>query len=371
MNDNSKQDDKQKLGRNNHYVPRMYLKQWADSNNKICLYNLLVSNENVPVWNKQSISRTASMGNLYVRMDGELESDDFEDYFAHSFEDPASEPLRKVCNGERLNTKEWMTLIDFVTAQYVRTVSFYIRMQPIVAKNIQSAIDGVLSGIENGIVDYRIKNDMNSGDGIDMSLLPLDVKITKENEGDAHAFLSVETVAGKSSWLMCIKRFLGKNSVVMKWMRGLHWSVIESHPNVSWPTTDTPLVIINPHKQPGSFIGVGEPGNVFIFPISPSKALIAKNEKRLRYGFKPSYEQSLLIKQAIVNNALLYIYSDHEDNDIVNMRSRIVSESEYKKVHASLDRWHANYLSEEVPLLRRDSNAGTHVPNTERLIGKV
>ena len=360
MDNNNKNDVKQKIGRNNHYVPRMYLKQWADSDNKICMYNLLVSNENVPVWNKQAVSRTASMGNLYVRMDGKLERDDFEDYFAQNFENPAAEPLRKVCNGERLNTKEWMTLIDFVTAQYVRTVSFYIRMQPIVAEKIQSAIDSVLSGIEKGIVDNRIKDDMNSHDGIDMSLLPLDVRITKENENDAHSFLSVETVAGKSSWLMCIKRFLGKNSVVTKWMRDLHWSIIESHPNVRWPTTDTPLVISNPHKHPGSFIGVGEPGNVFIFPISPEKALIARNGKRLSYGFKPSYEESLLIKQTIVNNALLFIYSysSREDNEIVNMRPRTVSESEYKRVHASLNRWHANYLSEEVPLLHRDSNGG-------------
>ena len=233
-------------------------------------------------------------------------------------------------------------------------------MQPIVADKIQSAIDSVLSGIEKGIVDNRIKDNMNSDDGIDMSLLPLDVSITKENENDAHSFLSVETVAGKSSWLMCIKRFLGKNSVVTKWMRDLHWSIIESHPNVRWPTTDTPLVISNPHKHPGSFIGVGEPGNIFIFPISPEKALMARNGKRLSYGFKPSYEQSLLIKQAIVNNALLFIYSSHEDNEIVNMRPRTVSESEYKRVHASLNRWHANYLSEEVPLLHRDSNGGIY-----------
>ena len=366
MDNNNKNDVKQKIGRNNHYVPRMYLKQWANSDNKICMYNLLVSNENVPVWNKQAVSRTASMGNLYVRMDGKLERDDFEDYFAQNFENPAAEPLRKVCNGERLNTKEWMTLIDFVTAQYVRTVSFYIRMQPIVAEKIQSALDSVLSGIEKGIIDDRIRDDMNSGNGIDMSLLPLDVRITKENEDDQDSFLYVETVAGKSSWLMCIKRFLGKDSIVMKWMRNLHWSIIESNPNVRWPTTDTPLVIRNPHKHPGSFIGVGEPGNVFIFPISPEKALMARTGKRLNYGFQPSYEQSLLIKQAIVNNALLFIYSSQEDNEIVNMRQRIVSESEYKRVHASLKQWHANYLSEEVPLLRRDSNGGIYVPNTER-----
>ena len=363
---NSKNDVKEKFGRNNHYVPRMYLKQWADSDNKICLYNLLVSNENVPLWSKQSVSRTASMDNLYVRMDGKLERDDFEDYFAQNFEDPASEPLRKACNGERLNTKEWITLIDFVTAQHVRTVSFYIRMQPIVAERMQSVIDNVFSEIENGIVDFRTKDDMNSENLIDMSLLPLDIRITKKNEDDPYSFLSVETIAGKSSWLMSIKRFLEKGSVVTKWMRGLHWSVIDSHPDVKWPTTDTPLVISNPHKHQGSFIGVGEPGNVFIFPISPEKALMARNGKRLSYGFKPSYEQSLLIKQAIVNNALLFIYSSHEDNEIVNMRQRTVSESEYKGVHASLKQWHANYLSKEVPLLHQDRNGGINISNTER-----
>jgi hypothetical protein len=44
----------QQLRKDNHYVPKLYLKQWAH-NGKILTYRLLVQNENVPLWKEQSL----------------------------------------------------------------------------------------------------------------------------------------------------------------------------------------------------------------------------------------------------------------------------------------------------------------------------
>lgn len=341
----------QRFSKNNHYVPRMYLKHWA-TDNKIYVYNLLVSNENVPMWQLQSISRTASMNKMYVRMESDSEIDDFETYFSQSFEDPAASPFEKLCKGEKLNSHEWVIIKDYITAQYVRTTSFYIKTQDVNRGILEKEIDNALHKLSTGDIDPDNNHKADANIGVDMSLLPLSISIIKGEDRNSQSFVSVESVAGKSTWLMAIKRYLSDDSCIRKWMRQLHWAVVDCPEDTYWPTTDTPLVIINPRIPQESFIGVAEADNIFIFPISPTKVLIAKNGKRLDYGLGVSYKQAIVIKQAIVNNALLYIYSENEDPEIVNMRERLVSESEYKRVHDSLDRWHERYLEKEVPLLQ-------------------
>ena len=80
------------IKRHNHYVPEMYLKNWAKGN-KISTYCLLVPNANVPVWKDQSLKYSASIDNFYVRQENGREMDDFENEFMQKYETPAKEPL--------------------------------------------------------------------------------------------------------------------------------------------------------------------------------------------------------------------------------------------------------------------------------------
>ena len=73
------------ISRNNNYVPQAYLQRWGNQNN-ILVYQLLVPHENYPNWQRQSIQHTASIKNLYVRLDGVKASDSFVDFFNHYFE---------------------------------------------------------------------------------------------------------------------------------------------------------------------------------------------------------------------------------------------------------------------------------------------
>jgi hypothetical protein len=41
----------QQLRKDNHYVPKLYLKQWAHEG-QISTYRLLAPSENVPLWKK-------------------------------------------------------------------------------------------------------------------------------------------------------------------------------------------------------------------------------------------------------------------------------------------------------------------------------
>jgi hypothetical protein len=53
------------LRKDNHYVPKLYLKQWAN-NGKIPTYRLLVQNENVPLWREQSLKGIAYPTSLHL-----------------------------------------------------------------------------------------------------------------------------------------------------------------------------------------------------------------------------------------------------------------------------------------------------------------
>lgn len=49
----------QNISHRNHYIPQFYLKNWSLDGRTIQTYSILVSNENVPYWTKQSIKNTA------------------------------------------------------------------------------------------------------------------------------------------------------------------------------------------------------------------------------------------------------------------------------------------------------------------------
>ena len=70
----------------NHYVPKNYLKNWSDSENKIYIYNYLVSHPNVPEWVKGSIKSNAIQKNLYTFIESGSENDEIERWFDEEFE---------------------------------------------------------------------------------------------------------------------------------------------------------------------------------------------------------------------------------------------------------------------------------------------
>ena len=116
------------IKRHNHYVPEMYLMNWA-TEKKVFTYQLLVPHINVPIWKATSIEYTASIDNMYVRQAKGEELDDFEEIFMRDYETPAKNPLIKACTDQPLTENDWDALINFLAAQIVRTPSFYFKSQ--------------------------------------------------------------------------------------------------------------------------------------------------------------------------------------------------------------------------------------------------
>ena len=114
----------QNLSRKNHYVHKVYLKQWTDENNELCVYDLVVSDVQVPKWKKSNIKTVGVWRNFYVNVYNEEESDFIEHNLDEKVENPSETPLAKAANGDRLNSDDFTILIYFVYIQLIRTPSF-------------------------------------------------------------------------------------------------------------------------------------------------------------------------------------------------------------------------------------------------------
>lgn len=100
----------QNISHRNHYIPQFYLKNWSPDGRTIQTYSILVSNENVPYWTKQSIKNTAVWNDFYTRVVGVEELDDFEHWFDREFESPAKPIFDKLISGAKLSREEHKAL---------------------------------------------------------------------------------------------------------------------------------------------------------------------------------------------------------------------------------------------------------------------
>ena len=84
------------LTRDNHFVPQLYLKNFATPFGEVLEYRILVSRSSVPVWKPVNVAGTGYEKNLYTRIVRGEEADDIEQWLNCEYESPAKEPFQKV-----------------------------------------------------------------------------------------------------------------------------------------------------------------------------------------------------------------------------------------------------------------------------------
>lgn len=60
--------------RDNHFIPRMYLKPWETPDGKIWTYRILVQHENVPIWQEPRKSSRLAFAFVYAMVAGQSET---------------------------------------------------------------------------------------------------------------------------------------------------------------------------------------------------------------------------------------------------------------------------------------------------------
>lgn len=335
------------LKRHNHYVPEMYLNNWAHDK-RIFTYLLLTSHADVPVWNPTAVKNTASIDNLYVRRVKGSEIDDFEDVFMRRYETPAKEPLDNACSNQCLSQEDWHILIDYVAAQVVRTPAFFFRTKDKMKEYMPSILDSI--GEELKTVTQEQLETHTPEKAKAEELIPISVNLTETMPDDEHQCVEIKTVVGKSLWLFCIEYLLSDTAKVLHKHK---WSIISAAEGVKWPTSDDPVICLN-YYEPGKYdFGGGweRKGTEIFFPICPTKALYTqvgyKHPPRISFDV----ETSVFLKKIIAEHAFMFVYASEQDEDIPVFHPRTVDLAEYNRVANEFEQWYDMYTEQEVPLL--------------------
>lgn len=330
------------MKRNNHYNSQMYLKAWECEKNKTIVYELLVSDERVPMWSKKSIENLCSIDSLFVRLKNQREIDDIENWFEHRFETPAKLPLEKAINGEKINWWEMHKLVDFMACHIVRTPVFIERILKKGKNEIKEIFEEECKKISN-ISKDEIKRKINVEDN-NLSMFPL--KMERVNDIGENDLWRIETVIGKQFYLWIMKWLLENTA---EELHKHNWTILTAHPYVKFPTSDDPVICLNYYSDTEYDFGGGwgrKNGNI-IFPISPNKILFTqigiKDNKNINFD----YGTSLRFKRIIIEHAHRKIISSYEDKEVTFIRKRYVNREMFNYEKNIWKEFQESYISTE------------------------
>lgn len=329
--------------RDNHYVPRMYLKQWSNNGNTVWTYDTIAWSERQKVWESKGVGGLAYWRDFYTQAnDDDTIDDSIETLFGNEYEWRAGGPLRKVREGEGLSSDDMAALVDFAILQMVRTPLWFMKscamMTSIFASATTEVLDRLESELEAGVLITRSiqegKEPLQSGSPFPQ--FEVGVEINEEASE-----LEISLPVGRKNYLAGIGRVL--NGEVGRRMRGYDWSVIEMPSDIILPTCDNPFVRLCMRKgaRPSLDGGLGDHDTHLFMPLTPNHLLFAHVG---RGSFDPSRLVSepniaKLITGSIVQNALRYVYDCRRSSWIEKLRPRRVDPEYCSKMLDVMRRW--------------------------------
>ena len=336
----------QNISHRNHYIPQFYLKNWSSDGRTIQTYSILVSNENVPYWTKQSIKNTAVWNDFYTRVVGVEELDDFEHWFDREFESPAKPIFDKLISGAKLSREEHKALSRFVFAQYLRTPAAYLRLTKQNSKIFPNVMDTVLEKLNHASKrEFQRSRPCQSAISKEDVLFPLKISLDREN-----SMVEVKTVIGKGFYLHDLKHLLTSTVRVSE---RLNWQVLHASDDVSFPTSDDPVICLNYNNERDYDFDGGwgiKHGNI-LMPISPKLLLFSEIGEKGSYpdlDYSPMY--SKLFREMIIRHAHRYVYAEHPQKGMLALNARVVNRDWYEAEKHDMAGWHIENIKAEANL---------------------
>lgn len=330
----------QQLHKDNHYVPQVYLRQWA-TKGTIPTYSLLVPHHRVPLWKCHSLKGIAFHQHLYTQIVGGTETDDLERWLDSEFEAPAELAITRAVTDQRLTTDDWRRLVRFAVAQDVRTPTrlreFLLRQTQVMPQILDKTIHDAVDKVSQGKLSARPGKFTNS------SGFPL--KISIDDKGGGQTGLRVETVVGRALWHWSL-RFLLTSTITKIPYKG--WAILKAAAGCSWPTSDNPLIKLN-YTDDGRYDFRGgwnvQNGDVFL-PLSPTHLLHRCGGRRPPRDHRLDHATSERVRRFIIEHADRYVFAK-EIFDIPQVRARTVDSELHKAEREVWANWHAEQTKAE------------------------
>jgi hypothetical protein len=320
----------------------MYLKHFADLQERISTYRLLVSRPNVKLWKRAHVSAVGYQRDLYTRSVLGVETDQVERWLNQEFEFPAEEALNKVHSDADLASKDWEILVRFLASQIVRTPAFFINMLPTWHKILPPAMEETLSSAKVALRLAKI-----TGQPLEMPARSAEfsaefpIRVHREDIPEERvAKFVTEVVIGRALWMWSMKHMLTRTISVL---HEHHWSIFHAGGGLRFFTSDDPVIRLNYHSASRYDFGGGwnNKGSEILLPLSPRHLLYTKIGQR----FPPramilSLAEMRQFREFIAKHAHRHIFASSEDAEIQTLRPRIVSADMVSFENAQWQGWH-------------------------------
>ena len=334
----------QQLRKDNHYVPKLYLKQWAHEG-QISTYRLLVPSENVPLWKKQSLKGIAYHQHLYTYLAGQEETDEFERWLDSEFESPAEDAIRRVVREDRMSPEQWRRLVRFAVALDVRTparLREFLRRQN---ETLQTLMNETMQRSVHIMEEAARRNESLPSPSEESDALSL-FKISVEALPSGGGQVKAETIIGRRLWIWQMKHVLTKT---LGRLPAHRWTILHAPAGVSWPTSDNPLIRLNFQNSKNYDFGGGwgiKNGDILL-PLSPKHLLYTCiGNKVWPRGTSPDVKTAGLIRKIIIEHADRYLFAK-EPGDIHLIRPRLVCPTTFKNELSAWENWHPEQCQAE------------------------
>jgi hypothetical protein len=329
----------------------MYLRNWADSEGRVWVYDLLVPHQNIRLWRKSPTSGVAYHSDLYTHSSPEGETDEFEKWFADEVESPAQSAIRKVVADEPLSKDELRCLVRFAVAQDLRTPAHYKEMMGRLRRLVPRMIDGILQETAQKLKHNR---GLDIGPGTqrepDVDLIPMrmDARRTESGQGE----LSARVVIGRGMWLFKIRHVL---SGLADMFVEHDWTILTPPTRLQWLTSDDPVVLLNYYGS-GSYDflgGWGNPGTDIFLPLSPRHLLFTEVGRSTSLASVVPTPTARQFRRFFVEHAHRLVIASSRDDEVPNMRPRTVDAVKYTQERDEWQEWHCQQTSAESNLRKQ------------------
>lgn len=328
------------LRRDNHFIPKLYLKNWAQDG-KILSYRLLVPHQKVPLWKAHPLKGIAFHQHLYTYTQGDKVTDEFERWLDSEFESPAAEAIQRVVQEQRLSRNDWRRLISFALCQDLRTPAhmrqFLERLQRMLPEMIDQTIERSITRLRNAAV-HGTPLESNPKALKPSSFDDCPFRLTSIPEPDGTHTLKAEAVVGRRTWLWQMRMLL--TETIQK-IEPKGWTVLHAPPGMTWPTSDNPLIRVGVCDDGSYKFGTGWKSDKadLLLPISPKHLL------HCTVGQRPAVRGSVVdrrlaqtIRRMIVQHADQYVFSV-DAADIAELRPRVVDSQRYAEELRGWKNW--------------------------------
>ncbi|MGC2161718.1 MAG: DUF4238 domain-containing protein [Silvibacterium sp.] len=337
------------LTRDNHFVPQLYLKNFASGSGEVYEYRILVSHPSVPVWKPVNVAGTGYEKNLYTRIVRGEEADDIEQWLNREFESPAKEPLQRVLDDRELTQADWELLVRFLASQIVRTPAFLIKNLPRWNQMTPKVLDQSLKDIET-----RLREAKESGQKIIHDPAPhseyFPMRVDRRDVPEEKKVqITTKLVVGRALWFYTMKHLLTSTLEVL---HGHKWTILEAPTGLGWFTSDDPVICLNFRSESDYDFegGWNRPRANILFPLSSRHLMFTEIGASSYPRRVPSRYHARLFRHMIAEHAHRRIYSVEEDGKVLQFKPRVIDAMAFQNERAAWETWYENQSRAEQAL---------------------